>query len=189
MTKVDNIIKENPNLSLDDLVAARKINVDQKAQALKKPALQAQLAQYEDQLATFRKIEAEHQAELDKERSSLVSRHAQELESTRNAVEEKAAAKAKKVERSRLLLLSRFLAAAADRRNNGEDTSEEGKAFEGVLLLVYGGDSGAVAAMEKLIDGVDEKVCAVDGMETDVTCESCLLSFFICFALRNAFFV
>ena len=58
MQKVDSIIAENPGVSLDDLVASRKINNDQKAQALKKPVLQVQLAQLEEQSEPMARSEA-----------------------------------------------------------------------------------------------------------------------------------
>ena len=53
MQKIDAILAENPNASLDELVASRKINNDQKAQALKKPGLQASLAQYDQQIVQY----------------------------------------------------------------------------------------------------------------------------------------
>ena len=54
--KIDAIIAENPNVSLDDLVSQRKINNDQKAAAVKKPQLQLQLAAFEEQIAQYRKF-------------------------------------------------------------------------------------------------------------------------------------
>ena len=56
-------------------------------------------------------------------------------------------------------------------RQNEDDTSDEGKAFEGALLLVYGGDANAVAAAEKVIDGTDDPVPATDGTVLSVTCK------------------
>lgn len=47
---MDAIIAENPDKSLDDLIEEKKINNDQKAQVLKKPSLQATVAQTEEQI-------------------------------------------------------------------------------------------------------------------------------------------
>lgn len=71
-----------------------------------------------------------------------------------------------------LLVLSKFLRAAAAKRQGGDETSPENRAFEGALLLVYGGETGAVAAMESLIAGDDEKVPTVDQVPSDFTCKS-----------------
>ena len=49
-------------MSLDDLVAARKINADQKAQILKKPQLQASLTQLEEQISQYKKFDQEYKA-------------------------------------------------------------------------------------------------------------------------------
>lgn len=71
-----------------------------------------------------------------------------------------------------MLVLSKFLRAAAAKRQSGDDTSNESRAFEGTLLLFYGGDAGAVVAMEKLIEGSEEKVPGVDQEPLHFTCTS-----------------
>ena len=70
-----------------------------------------------------------------------------------------------------LLVLSKFLRAAAAKRQDGDEASAQNRAFEGALLLVYGGEVAAVAAMENLIAGSEEKVPAVDGTLSDFDCE------------------
>jgi hypothetical protein len=182
MVKVDAVIKENPDASLDELVAARKINADQKAQALKKPQLQSQLAQLDEQLTTFRRIEAENQAQLAREKEQMASAHAVELETARREARDVALAEAKAEaasrERDRLLLFTRFLAAAAYRRNMEDpqtEQSQENRAFEGALLLVYGGNAASVVAAQDIIDGSDEKLVGVDEVVTDVTCKLAML--------------
>jgi hypothetical protein len=174
MAKVDAVIKETPDASLDELVAARKINADQKAQALKKPQLQGQLAQLEEQLTTFRRIEAEHQAQLSREKELLVSAHAAELDAARREARDEGLAEAKAAatsrERDRLLLFTRFLAAAAIRRSREDQETQENRAFEGALLLVYGGNAVSVVAAQNIIDGSDEKLVGVDDVITDITC-------------------
>ncbi|KAI9697722.1 MAG: hypothetical protein M1820_007709 [Bogoriella megaspora] len=167
--KVDAILAENPGQSLDELVAARKINTDQKEQALRKPALQASLRSLEDQIAQYKKFDEEYQQRLVKEKEQLQSAHKDELEKLRETIKAEAAIEAKKDVKHRLLTFSRFLRAAAAMRQTEDDTSEEGRAFEGALLLVYGGDVTAVAAAEKVIEGTEDLVPATDGSILSVT--------------------
>ena len=82
-----------------------------------------------------------------------------------------AAADGKKDAKDNLLVLSKFLRAAAAKRQGGDESSPENRAFEGALLLVYGGEVGAVVAMESLISGSDEKVPTVDQNPSDFTCK------------------
>lgn len=171
MTKVDAIIKENPGVSLDELVASRKINNDQKAQAQKKPQLQSQLQSLEEQLSAYRKIDTEYRNLIDKEKESLLASHVEELNSVRDEVRNDVEKKAKEELKINLLTFSRFLAAAANRRNTGDEESPEARAFEGALLLVYGGDANAVEAAEKIISGSEENVIGVDGASTGITCK------------------
>ncbi|KAF2491755.1 hypothetical protein BU16DRAFT_530194 [Lophium mytilinum] len=169
MQKVDSIVAENPGVSLDDLVASRKINNDQKAQALKKPGLQAQLVQYEEQLTQFKKFDAEYKQKVATEKEVLQSAHKEELEKLRETLKAEAAAEAQKGFKDRFLTLSRFLRAAAARRQLEDDDTDVTKAFEGALLLVYGGDASAVSAAEKLIEGTEDHVPSTEGVELSVT--------------------
>lgn len=169
MQKVDAIIAENPNTSLDDLVTTRKINADQKAQALKKPALQSQLVQFEDQITSFKKLEEELKIQSAKETAQLLESHKLELESLRRSLELEAKSMRKKDTRDHLLTLSTFLRAAAARRQIEDDMSEESKAFEGMLLLLYGGDIAAVDAAEKLINGSGDGVLSTEGQVLNVS--------------------
>lgn len=82
-----------------------------------------------------------------------------------------AKAESEKEAKDNLLVLSKFLRAAAAKRQGGDETSPENRAFEGALLLVYGGEAGAVAAMESLIAGSDEKVPTVDQVPSEYTCK------------------
>ncbi|OCK80174.1 hypothetical protein K432DRAFT_416868 [Lepidopterella palustris CBS 459.81] len=169
MQKVDSIIAENPGVSLDDLVATRKINNDQKAQALKKPSLQAQLIQLEEQVAQYKKFDQEYQQRLANEKAVLQSTHKEELEKLRDTLKAEAAIEAQKVFKERFLTLSRFLRAAAARRQLEDDDTDLTKAFEGALLLVYGGDASAVTAAEKLIEGSEDNVTSTEGVPLSVT--------------------
>ena len=168
---MDLIVAENPDKSLDELLTARKINADQKAQAQKKPALQASLAQLEEQISQYKQFDEEYQKRLAAEKAALESSHSEELAKVKLSAAAEAHAEAKKITQESLLALSRFLRAAAAKRQDGDETSEENRAFEGALLLVYGGDANAVAAMEKLIDGSEDKVPFVDSQLSDFTCE------------------
>ncbi len=176
MSKVDAIIAENPNVSLDDLVATRKINNDQKAQALKKPSLQIALTQLEDQVIQYKKINEDFQRRLASEKEQMHSAHQKALQELRGIVKAEAVAEAQKKLRQRLLVLSRFLRAAAARRQMDDDSSDESKAFEGVLLLLYGGDTTAVDAAERLIDGASDEVVSTEGTTVRVTCKPDLRS-------------
>ena len=175
--KVDSIIAENPDSSLDELLASRKINPDQKAQAQKKPSLQASLAQLEEQIAQYKQFDDDYQKRMLSERGTLETAHKEELERVKETVTAEAATKAKDDVREKLLILSKFLRAAAAKRQGGDETSTENRAFEGVLLLIYGGEADAVEAMERLVSGADEKVQTVDGILSDFTCKNAMPTF------------
>jgi hypothetical protein len=171
MAKTDAVIKENPGVSLDDLVAQRKINQDQKASALKKPHLQAQLITLEEQVQQYKKFDADLQQQLQKQKSELTSTHGEELEKLKNELQAEAAARSEAELKSKLLIFSQFLRAAADRRNAEHDEEDdENRAFEGTLLLVYGGDQKAVDTAMSLIEGADERVTSIEGFVLPVKC-------------------
>jgi hypothetical protein len=169
--RVDTLIAENPGKSLDDLVSSKTINNDQKAQALKKPSLQAELASLEEQVTKAKQMDAVHQEALAKERELFQAKHTKELDDMKEATEARVRVETEKELRTKFLTFGRFLKAAAARRQETEEELDlEGKAFEGVLSNVYTGDVTAVEAIEKLINGSDEKVRDYTG-ELDVTCK------------------
>ncbi|RKF60680.1 hypothetical protein OnM2_048011 [Erysiphe neolycopersici] len=173
-SKVDNIIAENPDKTLDELVAARKINADQKAQVLKKPALQASLVQLEEQIAQYIKLDAEikikYQNEKEAFENNLKENARKELEENIAKAKTEAQETAKKGLEESLLLLSQFLKLAAIRRAEEEAAElEESKALEGLLAQVYSGDASAVAAMLNLINGSDKTLKSVIGEDLNVT--------------------
>jgi len=170
MQKVDAIIEANPGVSLDDLVASRKINADQKASALKKPKLQEQLSQLQEQVAQYKKFDQEYQDKIAQEKQILQQSHTEELGKLRETLKAEAALETKKAFRENFLTLSRFLRAAAARRQLEDDDSDLTKAFEGALLLVYGGDASAVEAAEKLISGSSDNVPSTEGVALSVSC-------------------
>jgi hypothetical protein len=180
MQKVDKIIEENPSRTLDELVASKTINADQKAQALKKPGLQSQLAGLEEQIRQYKQFEAEHQAAISRERSELKATHAKEIEEVKAKAARDTRAQVEREFRLRLLTFARFLKAAAERRAREEsEPSEEGRAFEGVLYGIYTGDAAAVECAERLIEGVDKNTSDYSG-EIAVTC-----AFFLPYISRN----
>lgn len=170
MQKTDSIIEANPGVSLDDLVASRKLNVDQKASAEKKPALVAQRTQLEEQYSHFQKFGQEHDEKFAREKEILQKSHSSELEALRDTLKAEAVLEQKKLLKEKILTLSRFLRAAAARRQLDDDDSDLTKAFEGALLQVYGGDAAAVLAAEKLIEGSEDGVPSTEGALLTVTC-------------------
>ncbi len=129
------------------------------------------MSQFEEQLAQFKQFDDESQKRLTSEKSALETSHKEELEKARDASVAEAKAEGEKQSKDNLLVLSKFLRAAAAKRQGGDENSPENRAFEGALLLVYGGELGAVTAMEKLISGSDEMVPTVDGVPSDFSCK------------------
>ena len=171
--KVDSIIAENAGLSLDELVAQRKINADQKASALKKPHLQAQLAQLEEQLENYRKFDTDYQVKLQKQKMELEAQHQKEMGKIRDAVRLDAMTAGATKLQKKLLVFSQFLRAAAAKRTVEEDAdTDESRAFEGALLLVYGGDQKAVETAVSLIEGSNEQVPSIEGLPLPFTCKT-----------------
>ncbi|KAL4875544.1 hypothetical protein BJY04DRAFT_201606 [Aspergillus karnatakaensis] len=170
-TKVDAIIAENSGKTLDELVAEKKINADQRTQALKKPALQANVTQLEEQITHYKEFAVFYEQRLASQKAELEKAHEEELASLREkTVSEPSEVPEVKKEDfdQQLLSLSKFLAKAAAIRHAGDDNLES-RAFEGVLYQVYGGSPDAVASMRKLIDGVDEQITGADGVTLEVT--------------------
>lgn len=153
--------------SLDELVAAKVINADQKAQILKKPALQAQLAQFEEQLTQYQKIHEQYRTKAEAEKAEL----GQSIEKAKADATKQAKAEFEQSTRDNLLVLSQFLRLAAYRREEATDPeSDESQAIEGVLLAIYAGDDTAVASMLKLVNGEDEQVLSIPGQTLETTC-------------------
>ena len=177
-SKSNNILAENPKSTLDELVSARKINADQKAQILKLPSLKAALAQHEEQIVQFKKFDQEYKANLATDKAnfekSIKEQHAKELE--------QAVATAKlEVEREQkrsLLIISQFLHLAAVRRGEDADADlDENKALEGALTWVYEGSEKAVAVMLKIVQGVSEPTVSISNEQLSTTCKHCYTLF------------
>lgn len=150
------------------MVSAKLINTDQKAQALKKPALQTQLSQMEEQLAQYIKVDEQYRTQAAADKA--------ELEKSVQKAKDDALAEAKegsdKNLRGRLLVLSQFLRLAAYRREESTDPeSDESQAIEGVLLAIYAGDESAVNSMLKLVEGSSSQILSVPGDQLQTTCK------------------
>lgn len=164
--KTDSLLAEHKGKTLDELVAAKILNTDQKTQILKKPGLAAQLATLEEQLAQYQRVHDQYVAQAAAEKA--------EFEKTIQKLRENVTVEVKEVFdksfQENLLLLSQFLRLAAYRREEGRDPeSDETQAIEGVLLAIYSGDSSAVAAMVKLLQGSAEQVVSVPGEKLEST--------------------
>ncbi|CZS88902.1 hypothetical protein WAI453_010528 [Rhynchosporium graminicola] len=173
-SRVDSIVAENSDKSLDELVSSRKINADQKTQLLKKPALMASLSQLEEQIAQYKKFDQEYKVKLQSEKSEFEKTHTErsskKLEEAVNSAKSQAAEAAVKQQQDDLLLISQFLKLAAIRRSEvGVSELEESKALEGLLAQVYAGDASAVAAMLNLIQGSSETISSIAGEQLTVT--------------------
>ena len=175
MQKVDTLIAEHPDMSLDDLVAKRIINADQKNSASKKPGLQTQLLQLDENIQQYRKFEGDFQVQLQKQKDDLMAHHQKELHKQKEDLMLEGVSSGAAELGKKLLLFSQFLRCAAHKRTVEEEAdTDEGRAFEGALLLVYGGDQKAVDTATKLIEGSGEQVPSIDGVATSVKCMSVL---------------
>jgi hypothetical protein len=175
VAKTDSVIAEHAGKSLDELVAAKIINADQKAQVLKKPGLLTQLAQLEEQLSQYKKVDLEYRAraatdktELEK---SLTEKFEKEKADALAAAKDKAAGDINKTLHDSFLVLSQFLRLAAARRSEEADAHlDENLALEGVLLNIYSGDESAVSTMLKLVGGSDDQTRSITGEILTTTC-------------------
>jgi hypothetical protein len=174
-SKTDSVIASHPDKTLEDLVAAKIINADQKAQVLKKPGLEAQLAQLQEQLTQYQKIDGEYRARIASEKAaveqSLTEKYENEHKAALTEVKEQAEKDATKKQHDSFLVLSQFLRLAAARRAEEADSQlDENLALEGVLLNVYSGDENAVATILKLVQGAEEPTRSTSGDELKTTC-------------------
>ncbi|KAK2834948.1 hypothetical protein FQN49_006756, partial [Arthroderma sp. PD_2] len=101
--RVDAIIAENPGKTLEELVALKKINSDQKAQALKKPALQETVAHIEEQISQYKQLETYYEEQQSKEKAKLETQHKEELESLKKTLVAEIEQNAEKRFKERLL--------------------------------------------------------------------------------------
>lgn len=163
-------------MSLDQLVTAKKINADQKAQILKKPALKASLQQFEEQIAQYKKFDDEHKArtkaEVERVKNELTSKYKGDVEEKVSSAKQQAQDDMQGTVKDELLALSKFLRLAASRRQEEHDASlDENQALEGLLVEVYTGDESSVEAMLNLMHGADKQCININGEKLPVTCK------------------
>lgn len=145
------------------MVASRKLNTDQKAQIEKKPGIKDQLAKLEDQLTQYRAFSSDLEERFSREKATLIESHEAEIAS----LKEDAAATTKASDSTNLedalKVMSYFLHTAAAKRQSEDPDSDEARAFEGALLLVYQGNESALSTLRSLITGADEKITDTTG--------------------------
>ncbi|TVY43896.1 hypothetical protein LOCC1_G003844 [Lachnellula occidentalis] len=173
-SKVDGIVAENPDKTLEQLVSERKINADQKAQLLKKPSLEASRTQLKEQIEQYKKFDQEYKTAAQTEKAqfekTFTERSVKELEEAVAAAKAEAVASAKQEHEDGLLALSQFLKLAAVRRTTEEhQDAPENIALESLLVKVYTGDLTAVSFISKIIQGSTENVASQEGDILPVT--------------------
>ncbi|RSL97861.1 hypothetical protein CEP52_010650 [Fusarium oligoseptatum] len=165
-SKTDALLAQHPDKSLDELVSTKIINPDQKAQILKKPALQAQLAQFEEQLTQYQKVDEQYRTRAASDKAEWEKN----LEKAKADAVAEAKEEASKSLNDNLLVLSQFLRLAAYRREEAQEPeSDESQAIEGVLLAIYSGDQNAVQSMLKLVNGTEDQIFSVPGEQLQTT--------------------
>lgn len=174
-SKTQTLIAENKDKTIEQLLSAKIINADQKRQVDNKPALEAELARYEEQLAQVQKLDDEWRGVVASTKADtekhLTEKFEQEKADAVAEVKAKVEAEAQKSLEDGFLVLSQFLRLAAHRRGEAPDSTEDADmAFEGVLLSVYAGDRTAVDSMIKLYKGTDDATTSVAGEPLQTTC-------------------
>ena len=137
----------------------------------KKPQLQSQLTQLEDQLSQYRSFAQELEERFSREKATLVEAHEAEVAQLKEQAESKAqeqGAQSKSLQQG-LKIVTDFLHAAASKRNMLDEGTDERRAFEGALLLVYQGNEASLSTLQNLIDGTNDKVLDTDGNPVDFT--------------------
>lgn len=169
VSKTEATIADHPGLTLDDLVTKKKINADQKAQILKKPQLEAQLAQLEEQQKNFNEFAADFDVRMNKQKSSLTEAHEAEIEKLKEQAAKAAIKDSEKKVHEALKVVIQFLHAAAYKRTQEDVDPEESRSYEALLFHIYQGNHTALNALENLITGKDEKTTEPSGEDIDYT--------------------
>jgi hypothetical protein len=167
--KADAVLAENPGKSLDELVASKKLNNDQKAQIEKKPGLKAQLAQLEEQVTNYRAFAQEADERFAHEKAAMIEAHEAEVKQLKEEAATSATAAQGKDLDDALKVIVHFLHAAASKRQSEDTDSDEARAFEGALLLVYQGNEAALSTFRNLIEGSNDRLTDTAGEHVDYT--------------------
>lgn len=163
------MLAENPGKNVDELVASRKLNNDQKAQIEKKPAIKAQLAQLEEQISQYRNFSQDFEDRFAREKASLVESHEAEIAQLKEEAAVSPKAPESTAPEEALKVISHFLHAAASKRVSEDPDSDEARAFEGALLLVYQGNESSLSTLRNLVTGADEKITDTNGELVEYT--------------------
>lgn len=131
--------------------------------------MQAQIVQFEEQLNTFKSFAQELEAKAAKDKATLIEAHEGELAAAKNQAAQGAGESESKAVENSLRVVSHFLHAAASKRQSEDADTDEGRAFEGALLLVYQGNEASLSTLKNLVSGADEKIPDVNGDLLDVT--------------------
>ena len=136
---------------------------------LKKPALQTQLVQLEEQLSQYRAFAQELEERFSREKATLNETHEQEITRLKEEIATQSQPPEVKDVDEELKVISHFLHAAASKRQSEGADSDEGRAFEGILLQVYQGNDTALSTLRNLINGSEEKVNDTDNNPLEFT--------------------
>lgn len=136
---------------------------------MKKPQLQAQLAQLEEQQKNFHEFASEFEGRLNKQKESLTESHEAEIERIKEEATEAAVQNSEKKVHDALKVVIQFLHAAAYKRTQEDVDPDESRSYEGLLFHIYQGNHTALNALESLIAGSDEKTTEPSGEEIDYT--------------------
>lgn len=169
VSKTETTITDHPGVSLDDLVKQKKINADQKAQIQKKPQLEAQLAQLEEQQKNYTDLTHDLEARFEKEKASLNEAHEAEIEKVKDELSQSSTTATTSKIKEALHVTCQFLHAAAFQRQRDDVEESEKQAYEAVLFHLYQGNSTALETLTKVVEGQQEKVADPSGDLLDFT--------------------
>lgn len=161
--KTEVTISAHEGVSLDELVKQKKINTDQKTQVQKKPQLEAQLAQLEEQSKNYTELTADLEARFDKEKASLAETHQAEIEKLKEENNQSSATSNASKVKDALHVTCQFLHAAAFQRQRDDVEESEKQAYEAVLFHLYQGNATALETLTKVVEGQEEKVIEPSG--------------------------
>jgi len=136
---------------------------------LKKPQLEAQLKQYEEQHKQLKEFAQHLEARHEKDKTTLADTHKAELEQVKEDALEQATKNTTAKVQEALQVVCQFLHAAAYKRQQEDVDERESKAYEGVLFYLYQGNSTAIDAMTSLVEGTEEKTKDPSGDQIEYT--------------------
>lgn len=141
----------------------KKINPDQKAQVQKKPQLEAQLAQLEEQSKNYTELTADLEARFDKEKATLTAAHEAEIEKLKEENSQSSTTSTASKVKEALHVTCQFLHAAAFQRQRDDVEESEKQAYEAVLFHLYQGNATALETLTKVVEGQEDKVVEPSG--------------------------